>query len=159
MSLIAILDPHEVRSITKSFARMASKETKKKIRKILRENLKKALPAARANTPEVTGRLRKAIKIRAAKSKKAIAVSLGYGDKDFAGTAFYGGFVEWGYERKFKVIRQGERYITTKKPEEPPKKIPGQLILTRVAEQKGPGIVRDAAREIGEIIFMTAKEE
>lgn len=85
---------------------LPGKLEKKVIRKALRAGAKVIQKQAKANVPVKTGKLKKAIKVRAGKKRKKglISVLVQVGAGDFKGTTFYGGPLEYGYE-KVPVIR------------------------------------------------------
>lgn len=105
---------------------LADVEIKKILRKAMRAGAKVILPAARANAPVgAAGRLRKAIRVRAAKrSRKYIGMTVTVGKELFKGDEFYGAFQEFGW-------KTGKRRSPNRK------QIAGKHFLQKAGEQKG----------------------
>lgn len=78
------------------------KLARKYIRKGMRDGMKLVRDQARADAPVRSGTMRKAIKVRAGRSRKRgrIAIEVRVGEGDFKGDTFYGAFVEYGTSRQ-----------------------------------------------------------
>lgn len=87
-----------VKEIDRRLKALVPKLQKKVIRQAMRKGMKLVTAAAKANAPVRTGKLRKAIKTRAGKSKKrgVIKVVTRVGEGDFQGETFYAAMVEFG---------------------------------------------------------------
>lgn len=73
-----------------------SKIAKKIMRQAVRAGSKLILDEVRATVPRDTGALRKALKIKTFRSRKAIRMLVGSAEKDFTGKHYYGSFIEYG---------------------------------------------------------------
>ena len=106
------------KSLSKMFDRLdklGGKELKKDLKKSMRKTLKPMLTAARNSAPVLSGRLRKAIKIKTMKGQRdgvGFMIFIGRGKKrgDAKG-AYYGGIVEFGYVQAGK-FKPGKYMIT-----------------------------------------------
>jgi HK97 gp10 family phage protein len=101
MAITAVLTGDK--TINRRLAKLTGPEAKNIIRKSARPALKPILAAARANAPTDKGLLRKSVKIRAMKrsrSRVGATVSSGSKTSAYAGKAWYGGPIEYGYTRR-----------------------------------------------------------
>ena len=84
----------------KKLRALPGKVARKVVRQALREGAKIIQAEAKARVPVDSGKLKKSIKVRAAKSRKkgtaAVVVQTGQGD--FKGETFYGAFLEYGHK-------------------------------------------------------------
>jgi HK97 gp10 family phage protein len=78
--------------------RASGPQGKAAIRKALRKAFKPMLASARSLAPAKTGALKKAIKIKAIRTRKGIALKVSVGGKDYVGDEFYGAFQEFGWK-------------------------------------------------------------
>lgn len=74
------------------------KVTNKIVNQAMRSALKPIRAAAKANAPQESGRLAKAIKIRVIRSRKGIRLAVSILAKDLDGGKAYGAAVEYGNE-------------------------------------------------------------
>jgi HK97 gp10 family phage protein len=83
--------------------------------------------AAKANSPVASGFMQSHIKIRTSnkKSKGVYRASVGVGQKDWSGPAFYAAFVMWGH-------KAGPRRLGSSR-----KQVPGDDFLKHTAEEVG----------------------
>lgn len=86
-----------ISQIKKALLLLERRLVRKVISQVLREANKKFIkPAVEQNAPEDTGKLKRAIKIKAQKRKRgSIGVNTQIGDKDFQGETFYAAFQEY----------------------------------------------------------------
>ena len=164
--ILGQLNERQVDRIVKMLTGMPAKIRNKILRRELRNAAKKLKPPARSATPVASGKLRRSVKVRAAKrSRKGIGVLVGYNDKPYSGDTFYGAFLEWGYrwgKRKSAktVLRESRRRrrltdaqrAQVKAENDTRKKIPGKYMLTKVADANGPAVLDQAIVAIGKAI-------
>lgn len=96
--------------VNRQLSVLTGPEQKKAIRKASRVSLKPMAVAMRSAAPRRTGRLSRAVKVRAmARSRVRVGskVSVTGNATSFAGKAFYGGFLEWGW-RAGKRVRNSD---------------------------------------------------
>ena len=106
---------------------LEKKTTKSLGRKALRAGAKVILAAARADAPVVTGRTKKNIMIRSARSKRgSLALSVGVDYRDYTGDTFYASFVLYGH-------RVGSRKLGDNR-----KMIKANNFLQRALDSSGP---------------------
>jgi hypothetical protein len=146
------VDEKQARAVDRMLKNLPKGIRNKILREELRKSAKSMVGPAKAATPlGETGRLRKSVKVRAMKrSRKSVGVVVGYGDKSFSGTTFYGSFLEWGW-------RIGKRPSRANKATDTRKKVEGRFMLTRVAEKLGPGVISRALTAIGYRITVEAR--
>jgi HK97 gp10 family phage protein len=95
----AVLRIEGADDILKALKQLEPKFAKKAVRKAMRVGLKPILTTARANAPVKSGKIKKAIKIRAAKRKRnRVGVRIKIGEENFVGKGFYGAFQEFGWK-------------------------------------------------------------
>lgn len=76
-----------------------NKVQRKYVRKALRAAARPVLSEARATAPVLSGKLRRAIRIRSGRNRKgSISMLVSLGRKWFTGPTFYGGFVVFGHK-------------------------------------------------------------
>ena len=164
--ILGELNARQVDRIVKMLTGMPAKIRNKILRRELRNAAKKLKPSARSATPVASGKLRRSVKVRAAKrSRKGIGVLVGYNDKPYSGDTFYGAFLEWGYRwgkrRSAKtILRESRRRrrltdaqrAQVKAENDTRKKIPGKYMLTKVADANGPAVLDQAIVAIGKAI-------
>lgn len=88
------------KSLNRKLANLKSADAKRAIRTAARAAMRPVQAASQAEAPVKSGRLRKAIKIRALKrsrSRIGISVSLNKKGSMFGGKTFYGAFQEFGW--------------------------------------------------------------
>jgi len=125
--------------------RSAPKAAKKAIRKGSRDGSKIITRAAKANAPEKSGRLGRAIKTRAAKRRRGfIGTVTRIGAGAFLDETFYGGFQEWGWK-------------TGKRGSENRRQIPGKHFLEEAAKQKGPQAGHKAVSTTKRVLLQEVK--
>lgn len=90
-----------LKEVDRLLAGLEPKLAKKHIRGGMRKGMKLVRDAAKANAPVRTGKLKKAIKVRAGKARKRkqIVIEVRVGEGDFKGATFYGAFQEFGTKR------------------------------------------------------------
>lgn len=124
-----------------NLAELDRKVQKSIVRKGVRKGCKVLLDASRAAAPELSGKLRKNIKIRGKSSKPGtFALSVGVSAKDFTGPAFYGVFVLLGH-------RVGARRLGDKR-----KIVPANDFLQRAFDATHEQAAEVAGDTIGELI-------
>lgn len=124
MATITIKGADEIQRL---LSELEPKLQRKVIRQALRKAAKPIQSAAKADAPTKTGRLRKAIKIRAAKRKKGtIGINVAIADRDFTGAKFYGAFENYGTSRGIEQRR----------------------FMNRAADSEGPRSAESAQLEI-----------
>lgn len=80
-----------------SMRQLESKIQKKVVRQALRAGAKIIHREAKQEAPELTGRTKRAVRVRAARrSRKFFGVNVQVGKQDFTGETFYAAFVELG---------------------------------------------------------------
>lgn len=86
---------------------------KKVVRQATRKALRPVMLTTKRNAPKDSGVLRKSVKIRALKRSRSRFGSRvsGIGGNNFAGTAYYGGFQEWGWKTKSGRKIPGKRFM------------------------------------------------
>lgn len=118
------------KQVNRMLAQLKATEGKKVVRKAARAGIKVVLPAAKRYSPVGSGKLRRAIKVRAmARSRSRIGARITIGDRFFQGETFYGGFQEWGW-------RVGKRQGKTAEQKAARRKIAGKYFLKRAADSK-----------------------
>jgi HK97 gp10 family phage protein len=85
--------------LLKMLATLEPKLSRKVLRKAIRKAAQPIRDAARAKAPVKTGKLRKSIRLRAAKRlmRGSVGIVVEAGGKDFTGDTFYGSFIEYGF--------------------------------------------------------------
>jgi hypothetical protein len=140
------MDIRGLRKLQKTLKRMSDadkKELRKAAKRETREAMRPLHRAARANAPVETGRLRKAVKLRAWKRPEPgevgikVVVNPGRGRDDPRG-AYYGMMVEQGY------IANGTY-------------VPGRYYLKRAYEAHHAGALRDLSGRLSKTIDQVAK--
>lgn len=150
--MIATLDKKQLEAIRRMLVQLPRKVRNKILRQELRKAAKALVEPSKAATPVRTGRLRKSVKVRAAKVKGGVGVNVGYGEKNFTGQTFYGSFLEFGWrvgKRPNKKIAGTELDKRTQ--------IPGKRILGKVAEKYGPELLNKATLAIAKRVEQEAK--
>jgi hypothetical protein len=162
-SLRAIGDKKEIRRIVNNATRRALKEV--------------ILPVVIANTPQDTGQLKRAAKVRPIlRSKKSgnYGSRVGYSARDFQGDEFYAAFIELGWRvgkrgreirnyqkgalrRTTDVVQRHEAYADNQS--DTRRKIPGKRMLRDTAETHGPKAVEVAAKYIQRGIIKLLKKQ
>lgn len=136
------------KALNRKLQRLAGPVAKKIVRQAARIAVKPVLSAARNTVPVRSGKLRRAIKIRALpRSRTRVGVRVTLGDQEFTGETFYGGFQEWGW-------KTGKRNSTTAAR----RQIPGRHFLLRAAESQRETALKIYAREISAKIRALAKQ-
>lgn len=86
--------------VLRRLAKLEPNLAKKRVRTAMRQGLKLIQAEAKARAPVDTGRLRRAIKVRAAKRKKQtkgiVRINVQVGAGDFQGETFYAAIIEYG---------------------------------------------------------------
>lgn len=148
-------------------------------RKIIREETRKAskqhmLHRAKYSVPRRTGRLRRAIAVRAIKrSRVAAGVRTAMSSHKFKGDAFYGGFLEYGWRvgKRSRTILYLQRLKSRAKTNERKSEIQAQIEsadtrpkiepkkwMQDIAKMFGPRAVEQSANEIGKRIVEEMKK-
>lgn len=87
--------------LMKKLARLPKKVANKVTRQAIRAGLKPIAAAAKSNAPSRSGKLKRAVKVKAGKRKKnRISLNAQIGEGSFKGETFYGGFVNFGTSRQ-----------------------------------------------------------
>ena len=87
--------------ISKALRKLPERIAKKVVRQSIREGLKPVKNAVRTEAPYLTGRTKKAVKIKAWKRKKwRIGASVRIGAGDYLGETYYAAFVQYGTVRR-----------------------------------------------------------
>jgi HK97 gp10 family phage protein len=109
----------------------------------LRAGLNIIRDGARGNVHEVTGRTKKAIKVRTRRARKGVkAMQVGVGEAWFTGDEFYAAFVEFGH-------KQGSRKLGDRR-----KQVPGEHFLEYAFDE-----LKDAATAAIEETFLEGLEQ
>jgi HK97 gp10 family phage protein len=141
--ITAQADPRQIGKIRSMLINLPKKIRNKILREEMRKAAKTLVAPAKAATPVLSGKLRKSVKVRAAKKlKQSIGVTIGYSEKPFTGDTFYGAFLEWGW-------RIGKRPSRAKRATDTRTQVPGRRMLGNVAESKGPGLLSRLIVAIG----------
>lgn len=130
------------RAIQRALDELPKRLAKKVIRQALRAGAKVIQPAAKAEAPEKTGQTRRAIKVRAGKSRKKNVISLGViiGKGSYQGETFYGAFQNFGW----KTGKRGSSNRT---------QVPGKHFMEKALAEKGV-----AARDVAEDVILAGIE-
>ena len=90
-----------IKEIDKALHEMEKKVAKKLLKDAMKSSMKPMLAAAKAAVPVKSGQLKRYVKLRAAKkSRTSFGYTIGVGESDFKGKAFYGAFLEYGTSRQ-----------------------------------------------------------
>jgi HK97 gp10 family phage protein len=160
----------QVRALQRMLENVPKKLRNKILRQELRKGAKALVPPSKAATPARTGKLRRAVKVRAQKrSQKSVGVFVGYSEKGFTGDTFYGSFLEWGWRggkrksgvevlggRKKRRFTQEQR-DTVQSANDSRVKQPGRFFLTRVATTRGPAVLNAVIKSVSQRIETEAK--
>lgn len=112
------------------------RDVKPVMRKAMRAGGKVILPAVKANAPEISGRLKRGIRLRAAKrSRRYVGITVTSSKGFFKGDDFYTAFQEFGW----KTGKRG----TNKR-----RSVPGKHFMERAARSKG--------KAAGDVVVSTA---
>src|SRR4051794_30652775 len=86
------------KEIDEALGALEKKVARKYLRKALREGAKPILDQAKADAPELTGLLKKSIKISAGKMKNGVMKAIvGLNKKWFTGRTYYAAWQEFGH--------------------------------------------------------------
>jgi HK97 gp10 family phage protein len=140
-----MIDQKQVLQLTRMLNTLPKKIRNKILREELRRSAKELVAPSKAATPVKTGRLRKSVKVRAKRSRKAVQFTVGFNDKNFQGDTFYGAFLEFGW-------KAGKRNKGNTR-----KQIPAKRILGKVAESNGPRLIDSAINRIGDRVLQEAR--
>lgn len=100
-------------AVEKRLREFGPKLARKVLSRSLRAGAKIVHSKAKALAPSRTGRLRKSLRVRAAKSRKGrISIMVVSGAKWFTGPAFYGAFVEFGFRQAPVVTIDYDRVVS-----------------------------------------------
>lgn len=128
------------KQLDRKFAALPPKLQKKILRPALRAAAKIVLDQAKANAPVQSGRLKKSLKVKAAKrsrkTKHEVAINVITATGWFTGEAFYAPFQEFGW-------MVGPRRLGNRR-----KKQPGSRFIRRAYEDKGPQAIARALQLI-----------
>jgi HK97 gp10 family phage protein len=111
------------RELIRTLEKMAGKDAKKAMRKGCRAGSKVVAKRAKQLAPRRSGAIRRAIRVRAVRSRK-IGTQVIVGAGWFKGKTFYAAFVEFGH----KAGKRGRSGRTT---------VPGQHYMQRAGEEAG----------------------
>lgn len=90
-----------IKEIDAALADMEKKVAKKLLKDAMKASMKPMLAAAKAAVPVETGTLKRYVKLRTAKrSRNSFGFTIGVGEKDFQGKAWYGAAVEYGTSKQ-----------------------------------------------------------
>ena len=150
----ANLVQNQVRALQRMLENVPKKLRNKILRQELRKGAKSLVAPSKAATPARTGKLRRAVKVRAQKrSQKSVGVFVGYSEKGFTGDTFYGSFLEWGWRGGKRLsaaqLRSGRADTRVKQP--------GRFFLTRVATTRGPAVLNAVIKSVSQRIETEAK--
>lgn len=155
--MIATLDRKQVEAIRRMLVQLPRKVRNKVLRQELRKAAKELVAPSKAAVPVRTGKLRKSIKVRAAKKpdvkRGTLGVTVGYSNKDFSGDAFYGSFLEYGWKIGKRPSAAGKRSGIP----DTRRKVPGKFYLWKVADRLGPALVTKATLAIAKRVEQEAK--
>lgn len=134
--------------ILRALKEVEPKFAKKAVRKAMRVGLKPMLTAARSNAPVKTGRIKKAIRIKAAKRKRnRVGVRIAIGDQNFVGKGFYGAFQEFGWKTGRRDSDPSSR-----------NEIPGKHFMENAFDSKGSEAMAITRDELKKNLDETVKE-
>lgn len=93
-----------VKEVQRAFLELEPKVARKVVRQALRKAVKPIQAAAKADAPVKSGKLKKAIKVRAMRRKKGrIGVLAIIGKGDFQGETWYGSVQEFGARKRRRI--------------------------------------------------------
>lgn len=120
---------------------------KKAVRQASRESLKAhLLPATKRAAPRRSGRLQRAVKVRALpRSRKALGARITVGNQSFQGETFYAGFIEYG-RKTGKRGSAGRRQV------------PPNDFMRRTAKRKKQAVLADYKRRMRQKIVELARQ-
>jgi HK97 gp10 family phage protein len=151
--MIATLDKKQLAAVRRMLALLPKRIRNKVLRQELRKAAKALVAPSKAATPVRTGKLRKSVKVRAAKVKRGVGVNVGYSDKNFVGDTFYGAFLEFGW----KIGKRQSSAATRQGIPDTRREVPGKRYLGKVAEQYGPELLNKATLAIAKRVEQEAK--
>ncbi len=134
-------------SLNRALQRLQGPRQKKAVRKASREALKPLAAATKSAAPRLTGRLARAIKVRALpRSRVKIGTRVTIGAGMFKGETFYGGFVVYGH-------------LTGKRGSENRKEVPANEFMRTTAKAKKSSVLADYRRRLRKLIVELALED
>jgi HK97 gp10 family phage protein len=141
------------RELQRALQQLESKTRARFARQGMRKGMKLVLAEARAKAPVRTGRLKKSLRIKAAKRRKkaTISIRLAAGEGDFKGDTFYGSFLEYGYHAtpRYPLQAFGEKiWVSGKRGSTPTKWMPPRPFMRPALDNQGPKAIEVAAAEI-----------
>lgn len=148
------------KQLEKKLLGLEKKVAKKLVRRALRDGAKIIHQEARLRVPVKTGRLRRSIKVKAAKKRKKhqVAIIVQCGEGDFVGDTFYGGMIEFGYE-KVPVYRGSDgRFRSAKRGTQPTTTVPPQPFMRPAFDSKKGAAVSAIENTLSAGIVSVAKE-
>lgn len=143
---LVVVDGSQLREL---LATLPIQLRRKYARRGLREAANIVRDSAQGAAPRRTGKLAQAIRVRAAKRRRADAVGVNVvlGKEFFRGPTFYGAFLEFGYKTgprsgTVKTRRGRAAWTGTRR------QIPARRFLQRTAERVGPYALAEAVATI-----------
>ena len=134
------------------------KLARKVLSRSLRSGAKIVLRKAQELAPSRTGRLRKSLKVRVAKSRRGrISIMVATGAKWFTGPAFYGAFIEFGHMKAPSHRNSAGRFFSVKSSREQYTKVEGQGFVAQAYEETKNDALKTVETAIAAGIEETAK--
>lgn len=136
------------KELNRRLAALVSGDVRKITRNAAKAAMRPVLLSAQGRVPYRSGKLQRALRIKAWNRKQSTGAAVSMGDQNFRGETFYGGFQEWGWTtRKRRKSAKGKRSSKLER-RGSGRKIAGKHFIEQAGKSKEPRAVAIFGSEV-----------